>query len=82
MERIIDREGQQKLYVQLMDIIKEKIKKGEWAVNSMIPSEDELCNTFSVSKTTVRLAVSELVREGLLKRLQGKGTFVTSHVFE
>ncbi|MCX8026537.1 MAG: GntR family transcriptional regulator [Thermodesulfovibrionales bacterium] len=82
MERALDRESQQKLYVQLIDIIKEKIKKGEWAINSMIPTEDELCNTFSVSKTTVRLAVSELVREGLLKRLQGKGTFVTPHVFD
>ncbi|MFQ3574509.1 MAG: GntR family transcriptional regulator [Thermodesulfovibrionales bacterium] len=81
MERTLDRESQQKLYVQLIDIIKEKIKSGEWAINTMIPTEDELCNTFSVSKTTVRIAVSELVREGLLKRQQGKGTFVTSQIY-
>lgn len=77
MEETIDRESQQKLYVQIYQIIKGKIEKGEWAGGMLIPSEDELCKIFDVSKATVRLAIYELVRAGYLKRQQGRGTFVT-----
>ncbi len=77
IEESVDRESQQKLYVQLYSIIKGKIEKNDWSVGTLIPSEDELCKIFNVSKATVRLAVSELVRNGYLRRQQGKGTFVT-----
>lgn len=77
IEETIDRDSQQKLYVQIHQIIKGKIEKGEWTVGKLIPSEDELCKIFDVSKATVRLAIYELVRTGYLKRQQGKGTFVT-----
>ncbi len=77
IEETIDRDSQQKLYVQIHQIIKGKIEKGEWPVGTLIPSEDELCKIFDVSKATVRLAIYELVRTGYLKRQQGKGTFVT-----
>src|SRR4030043_2055345 len=76
IERTIDRESKLKLYVQIYTIIKEKIESGEWPVGTQIPTEDELCKTYDVSKVTVREAIQELVREGYLKRQQGKGTFV------
>jgi len=76
IEKPIDRESQQKLYVQIYLIIKEKIEKGEWYAGAQIPAEDELCKTYEVSKATVRTAISELVVDGYLKRKQGKGTFV------
>ncbi len=76
-EKIVDRDSQQKLYVQMYSIIREKIEKREWPFGSQIPTEDELCRTYEVSKATVRMAVSELVRNGYLKKQQGKGTFVT-----
>jgi GntR family transcriptional regulator len=76
MERPIDRESQQKLYVQIYLIIKEKIDEGEWYAGARIPAEDELCKTYGVSKATVRTAISELVSDGYLKRKQGKGTYV------
>ncbi len=76
IEKTIDRESQDKLYVQVSAILREKIEKGEWPANTQIPTEDELCLTFGVSKATVRIAVSELVREGYLRRQQGRGTFV------
>ena len=73
---LIDRENHQKLYVQLSDIIKKKIATAEWPVGSQIPTEDELCKTYNVSRATVRNAVLDLSRQGYLKRQQGKGTFI------
>ncbi|MCD6317868.1 GntR family transcriptional regulator [Candidatus Aerophobetes bacterium] len=64
------------LYYQLKQIIKEKILSGEWKVNERIPSESELCDEYRISRETVRHAIMELVREGMLHRKQGKGTFV------
>lgn len=74
--KTVDRESQQKLYVQMYSIIKEKIESRDWPVGSQIPTEDELCKTYDVSKATVRMAIADLVRDGYLKKLQGKGTFV------
>ncbi len=80
IEKTVDRESKLKLYVQIYSIFKEKIEDGEWPAGTQIPTEDELCKTYDVSKVTVREAIHELVREGLLKRQQGKGTFVTYSV--
>lgn len=76
----IDRENPQKLYLQLHSILRGKMERGEWVVDSQIPTEEELCRLFDVSKATVRIAVAELVREGYLRRQQGKGTFVCKRV--
>jgi GntR family transcriptional regulator len=80
MEESVSRENLQKLYLQLCEIIKRKIERNEWAVRSQIPTEDELCELYGVSRVTVRAAVSELVRQGYLFRQQGKGTFVRKQV--
>lgn len=77
LEEIVDRSSQQKLYVQIYSIIKGKIEKGEWPAGSQIPTEDEFCRIYEVSKATIRIAIAELVRDGYLSRRQGKGTFVT-----
>lgn len=80
MLHFIDRDNPKKLYIQLYEIMKGKIESGEWLVESQIPTEDELCRIYDVSKATVRLAVTDLVRQGYLKRQQGKGTFVCKRV--
>jgi len=77
IEKTIDRQSQQKLYVQIYSLLKDKIEKGDWPAGSQIPTEDELCKTYDVSKATIRIAIAELVRSGYLIRKQGKGTFVT-----
>jgi GntR family transcriptional regulator len=79
-EKIIDRDRPQKLYVQVFEVLKKKIEAGEWSVGSQIPTEEDLCRIYEVSKATVRLAVLELVRQGYLMRQQGKGTFVCKRV--
>jgi GntR family transcriptional regulator len=66
------------LYYQLKEMLKQKIKSGEWAIDIKIPTERMLCEMYNVSRITVRKALEELEREGYLKRMQGKGTFVTS----
>ena len=76
--KTIDRFNQEKLYIQLTRIFLEEIKSGKWQLNQRIPSEEELCNNYGVSKITVRQAVNNLVSDGYVMKLQGKGTFVAS----
>jgi DNA-binding GntR family transcriptional regulator len=73
---MISRERSQKLYSQIYDILEKEIEDGKWPVDSQIPTEDNLCSLYGVSKATIRLALSELARQGYLRRIQGKGTFV------
>jgi GntR family transcriptional regulator len=80
MEKGINREKSEKLYVQLRELFKAKIETGEWPTGSQIPIEDELCRIYEVSKATVRLALLDMVRDGYLMRQQGKGTFVCKRV--
>jgi GntR family transcriptional regulator len=63
------------LHVQLKDTLVQQISQGHY--KEKIPSERELMEQFSVSRSTVREAVSILVREGLLEKKHGKGTFVS-----
>ena len=74
----IDRFNQEKLYIQLTRIFLDEIKSGKWQLNQRIPSEEELCKKYGVSKITVRQAVNNLVSDGYLMKIQGKGTFVVS----
>lgn len=77
MVELISRDEHEKLYLQLFEILKRKIESGEWASGMQIPTEEQLCKMFNVSRATVRNAVLELVRQGYLIRQQGKGTFVS-----
>lgn len=78
--KAIDREKSQKLYVQLFELLRNKIEAGKWPVGSQIPTEEDLCKKYEVSKATVRLAILELVRQGYLTRQQGKGTFICKRI--
>ena len=65
----------QPLYDQLVDILTEKIEH-EYRPGDMLPSERELSKYYDLSRTTVRLALQELERLGLVVRQHGRGTFV------
>ena len=65
----------QPLYDQLVDILTEKIEH-EYRPGDMLPSERELSKYYGLSRTTVRLALQELERLGLVMRQHGRGTFV------
>lgn len=70
------RSAKQPLYDQLVDILTEKIEN-ECSAGDMLPSERELSERYSLSRTTVRLALQELERLGLVVRQHGRGTFVS-----
>ncbi|MGB9714939.1 MAG: GntR family transcriptional regulator [Thermodesulfovibrionales bacterium] len=76
----LNRQNYRKLYVQLYEKLRKKIEDKEWSVGTQIPTEQELCKLFNVSRATVRSAISELVRHGYLIRQQGKGTFVSKKI--
>lgn len=65
-------------YYQLKEILREKIRAGEWKPGDHIPSERELGETYGISRMTARQAITDLVNEGVFYREQGKGTFVSS----
>ena len=64
------------LYSQLKNLIIKKIESGEYPGESKIPSEQELCEHYDISRPTVRQAISELTNNGYLYKEKGKGTFV------
>ncbi|NWF91623.1 MAG: GntR family transcriptional regulator [Syntrophaceae bacterium] len=70
-------QGPTPLYFQLKNILKSKILSKELKGNGRLPSEAELCDEYNVSRATVRQALSELIKEGLIYRDRGRGTFVT-----
>jgi GntR family transcriptional regulator of arabinose operon len=68
------------LYNQLFVYFKEQILNGSWAPGLKLPTELELSKTHQLSRGTVRLALSNLESEGLLERVQGRGTFVRANL--
>lgn len=64
------------LYYQLKEHIKDAILKGHYKPNDRLPTEEELCKQFSISRPVVRQAYDELIKERLIERRKGSGTFV------
>ncbi len=68
------------LYMQIKEKIEHEIECGRLEPNHQIPSERELCEKYNVSRITVRQAIAEAEKDGLVYRIQGKGTFVKEPV--
>jgi GntR family transcriptional regulator len=67
-------------YQTIKDAIKKQIERGELREGDRLPSEAQFCQTYQVSRITVTRAIHDLVAEGLLYRIRGKGTFVKGEV--
>src|SRR5258708_16252134 len=78
----IDKSSPVPMYYQIMNQLREMILEGEYAVNSLLPPERELVETYQVSRMTIRQAILELVNEGILVRRRGVGTFIAPHILE
>ncbi len=70
------------VYLQMRELIRSRIAEGIYQPGGSIPSENELAAEFEINRLTVRSAVDILVKEGLLKRVQGKGVYVTGGKIE
>lgn len=64
-------------YRQLYALLKESILEKELNPGEMLPSENELCQQYGVSRTVVRNALQDLESEGLIRRRKGKGSMIT-----
>lgn len=64
-------------YVQLADLLRQRVDRGEWPPGTILPSIDVLMRQFDVARVTVRQAIGVLADEGLLSPQRGRGTFVT-----
>ena len=65
-------------YFQLSEMIREQIASGMYGANEQLPTEEMLCNEYSVSRGTVRKAMDLLEQEQLIRREQGKGAYVNA----
>ena len=71
------------LYQQLAELLRRAMEVGQYPAKEKIPSEPELAQTYGIGRPTVRQATDMLVREGLLERRRGSGTYVlpkTKHI--
>lgn len=64
------------LHEQVKEFLLREIEEGRVKQHQRLPSEKSLCARFGVSRITVRQALSELESEGVIQRIQGKGTYV------
>lgn len=68
------------LYAQIRKYVLDKINQKIWNPGDKLPSENEFAAQFDVSRITVKNALSQLIDENLIYRIQGKGSFVSTDV--
>src|SRR5690349_13556362 len=66
------------LYVQIADLIRQRIARGHWPAGTRLPTLEALVEEFGVARVTVRQAMDVVSAEGLVTRQQGRGTFVAA----
>lgn len=64
------------LYSRILEIGRRRIAAGQWAAGAPLPTDEALMQEFGVSRHTVRVALNELVTEGVIERFPGRGSFI------
>jgi len=72
------RESNKLKYSIVYEDLVNAIRNGDYKCFESIPSEEELCLRYSVSRPTVSTAINMLVEDNIVRRVRGKGTFVTA----
>jgi GntR family transcriptional regulator len=70
------KDGLVPLYQQLHGILRDQVRSGRLSPGDLVPPESALMRDYGVSRITVRAALEQLVREGLIERQRGRGSFV------
>ncbi|UKY54171.1 GntR family transcriptional regulator [Streptomyces inhibens] len=78
MQTSIDRSSLLPFYHQLKQILLGEIERRKLQPGDRLPGDHELCRTYEVSRTVVRQALNELESEGVIERIKGRGTFISS----
>jgi GntR family transcriptional regulator of arabinose operon len=76
----LDRDSNTPLYLQLKNVLVEKIRSGELKPGSFMQTECEICREYGISRYPVRQALGEMADEGYLKRVRGKGTMISTEL--
>lgn len=63
-------------YEKIADEIRQAIRKGKYSSGDQLPMEKEMCKQYQVSRVTIKRAMDELVKQGLVIKRRGSGTFV------
>ncbi|WP_313892208.1 GntR family transcriptional regulator [Psychrobacillus sp.] len=79
---MIDKSSHVPIYVQIEELLKQRIYEEHYKIGENIPSERELSEQLGVSRMTVRQSITNLVNVGLLYREKGRGTFVANPKLE
>jgi len=74
---VIDRDWDEPVYQQVAGILRDQIKSGKIEPRRPIPSIRTLCETYGIARATAGKAIHMLSDEGLIRRVPGKGWFVT-----
>ena len=78
----LDKDSAVPLHVQLREDLRRQIVSDQWSAHTQLPSERELCERYGVSRITVRQALGDLLRAGLIYTSVGKGTYVAVPRFQ
>ncbi len=73
---VMDKKSNLSLYKKLELILRDQILFGELSPGVLLPTEQELCEQYKMSRITVRNALANLERSGLINRIQGRGSIV------
>lgn len=79
---LIDGAAPTPLYHQIFLILKERIRRGDFAPGDVLPGEEDLAKAFAVSRITAKRALNDLAGEQLVTRRRGRGTVVAGAVSE
>src|SRR3954452_7985612 len=74
--QLIDRASPLPVYFQIAVDLRRRIAEGEWSTGQRIAPELALAREYDVSRVTVRQAIAELVKDDMLERRRGSGTYV------
>jgi GntR family transcriptional regulator len=72
----VDHDAKTPVYLQIADILRGRIQRGEIAPSRPVPSETQLMGEHGVARLTARKAVRVLADEGLVEVVQGRGAYV------
>lgn len=67
------------MYKQIVNLLRRQMNEGQLKKGDKLPTEPEMMDIYHVSRRTIRTAVDELEKSGIVRRVRGKGTFITEN---